>query len=847
MGLLLLAMLLGILLNLHVPVGEGDLWAVRGMVGLATYLAWRQAPDGYARWRRLILGLGLGLAAAAWEDWQALHPHWEPAVGKGGKPFVAMVVDRNDRDDSVQLLLEDFRWDQEEARKPGSENVDLHQKQTEVSVSENVDLNKKQTEVSGAANVDLNMKKTEVSGTANVDLNKKQTEVSGAANVDWHREQTEVPGWVQLTVYRQAVDLLPGDRIAGVASVRPWTDYRVPGVFSYGDFMRRQGVKASGYTLESPRVVEQTGQWRVNRMRQRISGWVTDHIPPHQQGLVEGILVGKRGRITEQQNETMRSAGLIHLVAISGSNLGLVAGWMFFGLRRILLLVMPLARRWDVKRFAAMGALLLTLGYAALAGWSVATQRAAIMIAMYLLAMALGRGNQSWRALGMAAILILLLQPHQLFQAGFQLSFLAVATLLVVTERKYASGWWNYPVTMLLSTVAIGCVLTPVTAHHFHQASPYGMLANIPAIPWVGVVAVPLGMIGLLLLPVSNTAGGWVLTLMGWSLELFDRWAVWISDLPGAWLRLPGPTLPGTVLMVLAMVGGVVGRGVWRRLGCLVLLVGGWFWPHPAPPPGSMQVTVLDVQQGQSVLLHAPTGGWSVIDAGGPATARFNVGESIISAYLWYQGVRKLERLVLSHPQQDHMAGATRLLRNFPIGELWLGSFPRDENERTDYRQILAMADRQGVTIRRFQTEVTLQADGLDFRILPPYPGGGARQDNDHSLVLEVTHGTQRVLFPGDIQKAGEKWLVRNGALVPVALTLAPHHGSSGSSTPDFVQGVHPDHVVFSVGRNNRYGFPKEDTLQRWAATKARIWRTDLDGTVVFRSDGRRLEKVDGL
>ncbi|MBF0153005.1 MAG: DNA internalization-related competence protein ComEC/Rec2 [Magnetococcales bacterium] len=767
MGLLLTAMILGILLVTDTPLGENDLFLLRGMVGVATLIAMGRPPWDRSRWYRLVLGLVLGAGGALWEDWRATHPRFALPMEKGSMEFNALVVDRNDRDDSVQLILEDF---------------------------------------------------------------------------EWLADHTGIPGQVQLGLYRAEVTVDPGDRITGAARLRPLMDYRVPGVFSYADSLRRQGVKASGYAQESPRLLERGSPWNMNRLRQRISVWVSRNIPPRQQGLVEGMLVGKRGRLSASQNENMRTAGLIHLVAISGSNLGLVAGWVFFLFRRLLVMILPLSRRFDVKRLAALVALVFMLGYASLAGWSVATQRAAIMIAVFLFAIMVGRGEQTWRSLGIAAILILLFQPNQLFQAGFQLSFLAVATLLAWGEISWRPGWRHQLFNMVLTTLVVGTVLMPVTAYHFHQGSPYGILANILAIPWVNLVSVPMGMIGLMLLPLSATLGKFVLVLMGHTVELFDGWAAWISTLPGAWMRFPGPPLPGFVLMLLAGAGWLVWRRFWLRTGCLVLVICGWYWPHRAPPATSLQLSILDVGQGQSLLLHAPNGRWSVMDAGGPATPRFNVGESVISQNLWYHGVHRLERMVLSHPDLDHVSGAAQLLRNFPVEELWLGYFPQEEKQRTYYKQIIELAHKQGTLIRRFQAEFSSRVGDVNFRVLPPYQEG--KKDNDRSLVLEVTHGTQRFLFPGDIQKAGERWLVEHGEVQPVALLLVSHHGSAGSSTPIFVDKIRPAHAVFSVGRWNRYGFPREASLERWTAAGARLWRTDQDGTLIFRSDGQRLVRV---
>ncbi|MBF0624830.1 MAG: DNA internalization-related competence protein ComEC/Rec2 [Magnetococcales bacterium] len=654
-------------------------------------------------------------------------------------------------------------------------------------------------------------------------------------------ERDPLPGLVRISLYRQAAAPWPGQRVRLWTRLREPRSYRVPGAFDYGRYLRLQGVVATGWAKGWQEVEGSPEGWLVNLVRARLAAWVAEVVSPEQVGLTQAMLVGKRGRLAREQQDVLKSTGLFHLVAISGLHLGLVAGWSFFLLRGLLVLTVPWARRWDMKRPAALLAIPPVFLYGALSGWGVATERAMVMVTVFLLAMALGRAHQTWRALGLAAILLLAWHPHQLLEAGFQLSFLAVAVLVLLGSwnRGRWQGWWGRLRGWLLLTAGVGLALLPVTAYHFHQTSPYGIIANPVAIPLVSLVSVPLGLVGLVTWPLSPDLAAGLIAAMGHSLGLLLHWAQWIDGWPGARHFVPGPPLAGLTLMVLAGVMAALGKGWPKWLVGGAMALGGWFWPHPALPPATLQVAILDVHQAQSVVVRMPGEGWSVLDAGGLSTPGFDTGQAVIAPYLWRHGVDHLRRVVVSHPQRDHMAGAAALLTLFPVDELWIGHFPAEESGREDFQHLLATAARRAVRVRRFQGSTVLPAGQGTWRVWAPL--GPPAATNDRSLVVEAELGDHRFLMAGDIEKAGEAWLTAHAGLAPVTLLVAPHHGSASSSGPALVDRLRPAHVVFSVGADNPFGFPARQTLERWRATGARLWRTDRQGTITARSDGRSL------
>ncbi|MBF0132413.1 MAG: DNA internalization-related competence protein ComEC/Rec2 [Magnetococcales bacterium] len=662
----------------------------------------------------------------------------------------------------------------------------------------------------------------------------------------WPERGWESPDRVRLSVEPQKVGpAQPGDRIAAVVRLRRPMGSQVPGASDYGIWLRGHGFVATGYVSgPSVTILESTRQWFWNRVRHQISQWIVSRLPRETVGLSEGILVGKRGRIEATLSDAMQVSGTYHLLAISGQHLAMVAGWSFLLIRWILVLWIPISQRWDMKRLAALLTLIPLIVYSLLAGWSVSTQRATLMAGLMFLGIVLWRRTASLHSLILSAIVLLLLWPRELFSAGFQLSYSAVAGLILFFNTFPMKGHFWYRFGLFIGvTLFMGIVTAPIVAFHFHRFSPYGFFGNLFAVPWVSFLSVPLGLGALLMHGVVPSWGDGLLDWMAWSMGVFARWVEWIALWPDAWQRLPGPSLWGISWSVVLLAASFIwpwrrGRFFWVVMGLLAL-----FWPRQGPIAGRLHMACLDVGQAMAGVIRDPEGRWMLVDAGGTDSPRFNVGEGLVSAYLWHQNVRELERIIISHPQKDHMGGVRAVMRNFPVKELWLGHFPDEEKRSYELRRIMEMATQKGVTIRRIDHPFTQNGIANWEVFTPEMDVVNPASVNDRSLIVRMTMGSHHFLFPGDIGAKGEKWLVKRYPHRHYSVVVAPHHGSKTSSTPDFVATLHPQHVVFSsgavIGSNRK--IPHPEVLARWQESGARLWRTDRQGTVIWETDGRNL------
>ncbi len=656
-------------------------------------------------------------------------------------------------------------------------------------------------------------------------------------------------GLVHVTIYRQRVTVLPGDRVALRVQLRQLSSFRNPGGFDYRAYLLEQGVIATGSSQEGVHKLATTDAWFWNRLRQRIADWIAVTLPD-QRALAEALMVGKRGHLDGDLKDALFVSGTFHLVAISGLHMSLVGGGVYFLLRFLLVLLRPLSCRMDMKRPAALFSLLPLLVYAFLAGWSVSTQRAFIMVGLFLLAVVLQKRRQSWRILAIAAIVLLTLRPQQLVNVGFQLSFICVAVLLWCVEYVPAKGWKGRIVWLMTATLLLELVTLPISLSNFHRYSIYGVLVNPWAIPWVGQISTPLGLVALVLHGFWPAAADVMLHLMGWSLSLY-QWVIETTlHLPGAWHRGAGVPLPGVALYLAAGSVAVAmrhqGLWGWRRLLFAGMALLALSWPRERTADHHWRLLVLDVGQALSMIVKMPAGGWSVVDAGGVATPRFNVGEGVISTVLWHYGVTRLERVVISHHQQDHMAGAAQLLRNFPVGALWMPRFTLEEEAKFATQELLHTAERLQVPLRFIDAPTEVQEGAGLWRVLPPLTVQSRANGNDRSLVLELEYQVQRILLTGDMEAKAESWLLSKQVVQPVTLLLVPHHGSLTSSTQAFVRATRPEHAIFSVGATNPWGFPKPAVVRRWQGVGAKIWRTDLDGAVNVLGDGTHLQITTG-
>jgi len=389
---------------------------------------------------------------------------------------------------------------------------------------------------------------------------------------------------------------------------------------------------------------------------------------------------------------------------------------------------------------------------------------------------------------------------------------------------------------------------------YFGRVPLIAPLANIVIIPMASP-AVPLGLAALFVTQLVQPLGDILLYLTGMNMRLLYALVRLFAGMPYAAPRIGPVALPvtmlayGTLLLFPHVRSGRLAR--WGAVGgaALVGLLLSWPWVFPAGR-GGLQVTFLDVGQGEAAFIRFPQGTTMLIDGGGSYRDDFDVGERVVAPFLWQQRVRRVDYVVASHPHPDHAKGLLFVLKDFRVRHFWDNGAPL---RSAWYRALREEAMRRGI----YQDVVaeglaTAALDGVRVELLHPTAAfqplgsrrpraGEDRAENDHSLVLKLTYGHTSFLFPGDIEREGEDFLVHAGRDMRATILKAPHHGSLTSSGETFLRAVDPRFVVFSVQRDNRFGHPAPAILARYEAAGARVFRTDQDGAITFQTDGHAL------
>jgi competence protein ComEC len=487
---------------------------------------------------------------------------------------------------------------------------------------------------------------------------------------------------------------------------------------------------------------------------------------------------------------------------------GGLGGWLW---RRL----PALALRFAALRAAAVAGLVAACAYALLAGLGIPVLRALIMLAAAATALVCGRGLAASRVLAIALAAVLVADPWAVLAAGFWLSFGAVGVILYLLAGRHGqpagTGWR----AALKIQLAIQLALAPALVLLFHSFSLVSLPANALAIPLVSYIVTPLALLAVVLpvdalLLLAHWCLGWMMVWLEW-LAGFD-FALWRQAAPPAWLVLAGSGAAAWLLLP----RGTPGRPAAAVV--LALLLG---WQAPRPPAGEFTATVLDV--GQGLAVHLQTARHDLLyDAGPRYGPGSDAGERVILPYLGATGVSRLQRLLLSHDDGDHVGGADSLLDGIAVDQVMAG-------------EPAAVARPDGGLRRACLAGERWEWDGVRFEVLHPFdPAPGARRSNDQSCVLRVAAAGGSMLLMGDLEAGGEAaMLARHGAAaLASSVIVVGHHGSRSSSSPAFVDAVRPQAAIHSAGYRNPFGHPHPAVWARWAEAGARNWRTDGEGAI---------------
>ena len=668
-------------------------------------------------------------------------------------------------------------------------------------------------------------------------------------------------------------------------------NFNNPGSFDYAAYLARRNIfwTASMVRNTPAKVLPGRCGWRfmagIFALRTAALDRIDRLYPDnnYNSGMMQAVLIGETVKLERVWTDDFRRTGTFHALVISGVHVTVLAAVLLFLLRLV-----PISELSALALTAAAAWL-----YALVSGFSAPVVRAAGGFTLYTLARACFRRARVMNLLATVALVYLAWDPAQIFDSSFQLSFLSVAAigslaapLLESTAMPYAKGlrgianpdldthltprvaqfrvevrlaaetlwlWSRLPLrwaqeflslslrslffafemVVISATIQIGLALP--MAEDFHRVSFTGLSANLLIVPAMNAV-VPLGFAAIF------TGWHWTGLLAGALLRFSARVAGWHANLEPAW-RVPDPPL----WLVLAFAAALIACAVLIRrriakwpavatvIGLFVLLL--WQpWLHPRAT-GMLELTAIDVGQGDSLLLVLPRGETILVDGGGRLVygrqrkSNLDIGEDVVSPYLWSRGIRRIDIMVATHSHQDHIGGLAALMSNFRPKELWTGANPPAE--------LLEEAHRLGIPASEKHPAGPLELSGAILEILAPADDYAAEKvGNNDSLVFRITYGSRSFLLTGDMEHAIESRLLASGANLHADVLKVGHHGSRTSSTPAFLEAVAPSVALISAGYENSFGHPHPDVLGRLWARHVAVLRTDLDGLVTARTDG---------
>ncbi len=645
-----------------------------------------------------------------------------------------------------------------------------------------------------------------------------------------------------------------GERWQLLVRLKPPHGFINPGGFDYERWLFQQNIHATGYIRKSElnKRLAPASHWSINRLRQMLGQTIDVLAKRRDEGdaavntmpLIKALAIGDKSSITTEQWDGLRNTGTSHLMAISGLHIGLAALFIYVLIRRIL----PeyLMKRVPAQHIAVIGGMVVALLYALVAGFSIPTQRAVIMLFTLSVMLLIRRNHRPLDALGLALVVVLLIDPLAVLSAGFWFSFSAVAVIFISVSKagkpdeqedsfrrkiKRVTGQW------LKLQLMISLFLLPLSLYMFQQASLVSPLANLLLIPYVSFLVVPLVLLAIVCWFFLPVIADMLFNLAATLLDFIWPLLQYLAEQPYAyWIKgdvdLIALLLVTSGLFVLYFSTQLkTSRLSWasRGLGVLLLLPLGWN-DTAELNSGEFRLTILDVGQGSAAVIQTKNHRL-VFDTGAKFSDRMNVGASVVVPYLRYLGDDGLDRLIISHGDNDHIGGAQAVIDAYPNAALWGQDI---EDILSDGKQACRAGDQW-------------HWDGVDFKFLAPLVEDQAdlksEKRNNRSCVLRVASPYGSSLFTGDIEgKVERRLLERYGDKLSADILMVPHHGSNTSSTRPFIATVDPEYSIISVGYRNRYKLPNAKVMARYEALKLPLVRTDSSGAIMLKVGDEGIE-----
>ena len=629
----------------------------------------------------------------------------------------------------------------------------------------------------------------------------------------------DIPRNIRLSWYYPKSEIKVGERWQFVVRLKPPSGFQNPGGFDYEGWLYQQGIHASGYIRKSQvnKKLEEPGIGSmINQVRSSIRDQINSSTKPDLSALLNALAIGYRGDISSDSWAAFIRTGTNHLIAISGLHIGLVAGFSWF-LLRLLSRLRPVGQLLNQRKLLVLS-FTVAIIYAAMANFTIPTQRALIMLGVVYLAVFFNRQITVLQTLSIALIVVTLYSPTSVLSAGFWLSFLAVAVISYGLRGRLPGR--NRLVLWIWPQVVVIVALIPVGFYFFQQSSVIALLANVVAIPVISLLILPLLLLSILAQVISPVLSAVGISLSADVLSYLLQLLKWLSEFDfSVWVHAQ----PDLLSLLLAMFGLLLlfaPYAVPARWLSIILFLPLLTSKAESLSPKSFDLHVLDVGQGLSVFIQTRHH-QLLFDTGPKFSRHFDTGERVVVPFLRYLGVSQIDKLIISNGDRDHIGGAESVIKNVEVKHV-LG------------RDIDALKHQNKELCKKGQK---WQWDGVSFEILHPNHQN-YRKRNDYSCVLRISNQKGSVLIAADIERRAESELsLTYTERLRSDVLIVPHHGSKTSSSHGLLANVAPNVAIYSSGYLNRYRFPRPEVVDRYSALGIKQLSTAESGHIRLRFD----------
>lgn len=658
-----------------------------------------------------------------------------------------------------------------------------------------------------------------------------------------------------------------GDHLLVRASLDRISGYRTPGVFDYRLHMASQGIYVSGF-IKTPAAVYPASpidpnpltelKYLPEQIRFNLAKFIVDSSKGDHAGVYRALLIGDRSRVSPELTELFIDGGCMHILAISGLHMSLLALVIITAARRLLKRCTSLVHILHVPTISVLFALPPLLVYCFIAGMNTPALRAFLMAALTIFAVVLRRRRTPFHILAAAVLFLTALNPLVVYTVSFQLSVAAVLGIICIlprltellsspsgnTEMAFLQRIFSIVKAGLFISTAATLATLPFVLHHFNRVSLIGPIANLIVEPLLCFWTLPCGLFSSILIALSPALAEFFLQIGGWGISATIYILSAASKIPFASIRTITPS-PAEWVIYIALIILIFNQKkiVYQKASVLtlaiILLVSlslDLFEPNNA---GKLELDFLDIGQGSSTFIRTPRGDTILVDGGGYASVNFDPGERIIAPFLHNKRIRKVDDIVISHPHADHYNGIPFIIRNFKPKRLWVVGHEIPPGE---YQDMLTLAIQRKISIHTIQgksvvhnePDLEIICDNIDYR-----KNASDKGVNERGLLVTLRYGKTSVLLPGDIGVSAEQLLIRQQKVKQVNLLLAPHHGSKYSCLPDFIELLNPQLILVSAGKNKRGIYPAAQHLIQWRGLGIPWLVTSECGTIRCISDGK--------